>query len=254
VVGIHNVLVLPGVVLPAEQAYGALLAALGDDVHAVVKDLELYGGEVPPLDYDLDVEINGILREARMAGFDRFHLCGYSGGGAAALAFAARHGDRLLSLGLLEPAWAGSVRSASEQALHEQFVALGDLPAETLMVEFVRLQVAPGVEPPPRNEPSPPWMATRPAGIKAMIAAFDKTTLDLDALRRFEQPVYFALGGLSNPDSFAQMAERLTHVFSDFTLEIFPERHHFDPPHRSEPDHLASSLLALWQRAEGRLH
>jgi hypothetical protein len=36
----------------------------------------------------------------------------------------------------------------------------------------------------------------------------------------------------------------------DFTVETFPERHHFDPPHRAEPDHLANSLLALWQRTE----
>lgn len=32
---------------------------------------------------------------------------GYSGGGASALALAAAHPSRLLSLGLLEPAWAG---------------------------------------------------------------------------------------------------------------------------------------------------
>jgi hypothetical protein len=30
----------------------------------------------------------------------------------------------------------------------------------------------------------------------------------------------------------------------------FPERHHFDPPHRIEPERLCESLLALWQRAE----
>ena len=46
------------------------------------------------------------------------------------------------------------------------------------------------------------------------------------------------------------MAERLGNVFADFTVETFPERHHFDPPHRSEPERIAASLLALWQRAE----
>ena len=30
------------------------------------------------------------------------------------------------------------------------------------------------------------------------------------------------------------MAERLS-VFADFTLETFADRHHFDPPHRAEP-------------------
>ncbi len=119
------------------------------------------------------------------------------------------------------------------------------------MAEFTRLQLAPGVEAPPRPEgPPPPWLAKRPAGIRAILRAFDAGTLDLDALRRFTQPVYFALGGLSNPNYFAQMAKRLSDVFADFTLETFPERHHFDPPHRSEPEHVAASLLALWQRAQ----
>ena len=61
--------------------------------------------------------------------------------------------------------------------------------------------------------------------------------------------MYFALGGRSNPDYYARMADRLATIFPDFTIETFPERHHFDPPHRIEPEHLADSLLALWQRA-----
>jgi pimeloyl-ACP methyl ester carboxylesterase len=93
-------------------------------------------------------------------------------------------------------------------------------------------------------------MAKRPAGIRAFIRAFDQGELDLDALRRFTRPVYFALGGRSNPDFFAQMALRLADVFPDFTVEEFPERHHFDPPHRIEPERLAASLLGLWERAD----
>ena len=80
--------------------------------------------------------------------------------------------------------------------------------------------------------------------------AFDNGELDLDALRAFHRPVYFAVGGRSNPDYFARMAERLAVIFPDFTIETFPERHHFDPPHRIEPEILSSSLLALWDRAE----
>lgn len=246
-----DVVLLPGVVLPAELAYRALVAALGDNVHAVVKDLELYSEDEPQRGYDLDFEIDGILREADAAGFDRFHLAGYSGGGAAALMFAARHGDRLLSLALLEAAWAGNDRSRPEEALQERFRALDGLPPDEQMAEFTRLQLAPGVEPPPRRAgPPPPWLAKRPAGIRAILRAFDAGTLDLDALRRFRKPVYVALGGLSNPNYFAEMAKRLGDVFADFTVETFPERHHFDPPHRSEPEHLAASLLALWQRAD----
>jgi hypothetical protein len=39
-------------------------------------------------------------------------------------------------------------------------------------------------------------------------------------------------------------------VLPDFELEVFEERHHFDPPHRIEPERLAKSLKALWLRAE----
>jgi pimeloyl-ACP methyl ester carboxylesterase len=245
------VLLLPGSVLPAQPAYAALLEVLGDRVDAVAKELEVYAGDEPPADYSLETEGAGILREADGRGFGRFHLVGYSGGGASALAFASRHGNRLLSLALLEPAWAGNERSAKESALQARFRALEGLPPSEQMSEFVRLQLAPGVEPPPRPEgPSPPWMAKRPAGIRAFLGAFDKASLDLDALRAFRRPVYFALGGRSNPDYFAQIAQRLANVFPDFTVETFPERHHFDPPHRIEPERLAESLVALWRRAE----
>jgi pimeloyl-ACP methyl ester carboxylesterase len=247
-----DVLLLPGVVLPAQSAFGPLIAALGDRAHAVTKDLELYAEDEPQPGYGLELETRGILRAADAAGLDRFHLAGYSGGGAAALTFAAGHGERLLSLALLEPAWAGNDRSPPEEALQERFRAVEHLPADEQMAEFTRLQLAPGVEPPPPPAgPPPPWLAKRPAGIRAILRAFDAASLDLDALRRFRQPVYFALGGLSNPSYFAELAKRLGDVFPDFTVETFAQRHHFDPPHRREPEHLAGSLLELWQRAEG---
>ncbi len=247
----HLVLLLPGGVLPAEPAYAALLEVLGERVRAVAKDLEVYAGDEPPPSFSLGTEVEGILREADAHGFDRFHLVGYSGGGASSLAFAALYPERLLSLALLEPAWAGNDRTPAEDALMPHFRALEPLPPDQFMAGFMRLQLAPGVEPPPPREgPPPPWMAKRPAGVRAFIAAFDSGELDVEALRAFGRPVYFALGGRSNPDYYARMADRLAAIFPDFTLETFPERHHFDPPHRIEPDRLADSLLAVWRRAE----
>ena len=247
----HRVVFLPGVVLPAELAYASLLQNLGERVDAVAKELELYSAEQPPPDFSFETEVEGILREADVHGLHRFHLVGYSAGGASALAFAALHGERVLSLALLEPAWAGNERTREEEALMERFRALESLPTEQLMAGFTRLQLAPGVEPPAAPDgPAPPWMAKRPAGVRSFINAFDDGSLDLEALRSFERPVYFALGGRSNPDFFARIAERLAAIFPDFTLEIFAERHHFDPPHRVEPQRLANSLLALWQRVE----
>jgi len=85
-----RVILLPGSVLPGELAYGSLVAAL-DSTDAVVKELEVYASPEAPPDYTLDLEIGGVLRDADERDWEQFHLVGYSGGGAAALAFAARH-------------------------------------------------------------------------------------------------------------------------------------------------------------------
>src|SRR5213592_695407 len=113
--------------MPAEPAYAKLLEVLGDRVDAVAKDLEVYSGDQPPPDYSLATEAQGLLREADQRGFERFHLVGYSGGGASSLVFAALHGERLLSLALLEPAWAGNDRTPTEEALWLRFRALESL-------------------------------------------------------------------------------------------------------------------------------
>ena len=76
-------ILLPGIVLPAELAYGALINAFGPDVEAVAKDLEVYAKPEPPEDYSLELEVAGVLREAEARDWERFHLVGYSGGGAA---------------------------------------------------------------------------------------------------------------------------------------------------------------------------
>src|SRR4051794_31845660 len=111
----YPVVFLPGGVLPAEPAYAALLQVLGESVDAVAKDLEVYAAEQPPTDYDLSMEVAGILSMADAHDFGRFHLVGYSGGGASSLAFTVEHGERLLSLALLEPAWAGNARTTERR-------------------------------------------------------------------------------------------------------------------------------------------
>ena len=117
----HQAILLPGIVLPAELAYLALREALGGSVQARAKELEVYADEEPPPDYGLETELAGILREAESAGFERFHLVGYSGGGAISAAFAAHYPDRVFSLSLLEPAWVGNQRrSASERPVGQE--------------------------------------------------------------------------------------------------------------------------------------
>jgi pimeloyl-ACP methyl ester carboxylesterase len=239
--------------MPAGLACGGLLEALGGDVEAIAKDLAVYASPEPPPGYTLEHEIDGVLRTARDAGFDRFHLVGYSGGGASSVALAVSHSDRLLSLALIEPAWMGNDGlSQEEQAVWREFDRIAALPPEEMLPAFVAMQLAPGVEPPPPPPgPPPPWMASRPAGLRAFLKTFRSSTLDVDRLRSFAQPVYFALGGRSNPDYYGRMAERAREIFPDFMLDIFTERHHFDPPHRMEPERTASALRAHWARADG---
>jgi pimeloyl-ACP methyl ester carboxylesterase len=249
-VSTSQVILLPGIVLPAELAYGGLVDVLGNDVETLVKDLDVYQRDSPPSDYSLDTEIDGVLREADARGWTGFHLVGYSGGGAAALAFAAREPARLRSLALLEPAWGGNWGwSAGHAKLWAQYDVLAKLPPDQFMSAFMRLQIRPDVPvPDPPPGPPAPWMNRRPAGIRAFLRTFQTYDLDRDALARFDRPVYYALGGLSNPDQFGEVAERLGSVFTDFTLEVFADRHHFDPPHRTEPERLAASLRAIWLR------
>ena len=238
--------------MPAELAYGALVAALGEEARAVAKDLELYAGDDPPAGYGLATECAGIARVAGELGAERFHLVGYSAGGAASLAYVASDPERVLSLALLEPAWAGNDGvGPAEAAAHDEFRRIMDLPPEARMPEFIRYQLAPGVAPPPPPPGAPPpWMAKRPPGLVAIQHAFESYELDLDVLRAFSRPVLYVLGGLSNPDVYARRADRLAAIFPDFTVETYPDRHHFDPPHRIEPDALAATLRRLWSRAE----
>lgn len=252
VMGPTRVILLPGSVLPAQPAYGALIEALGTGVQAVAKDLELYADDKPPPGWSLDTEADAVLREADSRGWETFHLVGYSGGGAAALALTATHPDRILSLTLLEAAWAGNWDwSAAHAKLWKQYELLEALPPTEFMSSFMRLGVKPDVVlPPPAPGPPPPWMSKRQAGIKAFLQNFKTYDLDRTRLAGFTDPVLFVLGGLSNPDDYGEIAERLATVFPDFRLEVFADRHHFDPPHRIEPDRLSRLLREHWNQAE----
>lgn len=249
-----RVILLPGAVLPARVAYKALVEALGPGVEAVAKELELYQTDEPPAGWTLDTEVEGVLREANDRGWETFHLVGYSGGGAAALACAATHPKKLQSLALLEPAWAGNWDWSPAYAEHRKhYGTLEALPPEQFLPAFMRLGVRPEVVlPPPEPGSPPPWMALRPAGIRAFLRTFKEYDLDRARLAAFSQPVFFALGGLSDPNDYGEIAARLSRVFfPDFHLEVFPHRHHFDPPHRIEPERLAEGLLRHWAAAEG---
>ena len=245
-----SVILLPGVVTPADISYGALLPELSG-FEVIAKNLSLYDGDTPPDDYSLDSEVESLLAAAEKAGFREFHLAGYSGGGAIALAFAARHPERLMSLALMEPAWFGNRDLTEvELAVRKALEAVESLPPQEMLSAFARQFVADGAKMPPvpPGDP-PPWMAKRSAGIKAMGDAFERADLDLSALHNFRKPVLFIMGGLSNTALYEAMANRAKSVFADTTIEVFADRYHFDPPHRAEPERLAATLTEFWTRA-----
>jgi pimeloyl-ACP methyl ester carboxylesterase len=245
------VVFVPGGIMPSEMAYGPLLKVIGDQIQPLAKELEVYATDAPSPGYGLEVEVEGIRHAADTAGFKHFHLVGYSAGGASALAFTAKYPERLNSLALVEPAWIGSL--TSEDA--EDWKNIGHLmsfPPDERMRAFMHWQMRPGVEPPVLplpSGPAPAWMAKRPAGLDAFIKAFNTYQLDQNRFRQFNQPVYYALGGLSTR-FYERAAKTLAGLFPDMRIEEYKERSHLDPPHRTEAERFARSLLELWARAD----
>lgn len=248
------VIFLPGGVMPAGLAYGPLLSVIGDQIQPIPKELEVYAGDAPPPGYGLEMEVEGIRRVADAAGMKRFHLVGYSAGGASSLAFTAKYPERLTSLALIEPAWIGRPTSEDAEDWAELERAM-TLAPEKQMQAFMRWHMRPGFEPPAMRlppGPPPPWMAKRPAGLTAIFQAFNTYDLDQDRFRQFNQPVYYALGSLS-ARFFEQGAKRLGGLFPDFQVEEYEDRSHFDPPHRAEPERFARALSELWARSDAAI-
>jgi pimeloyl-ACP methyl ester carboxylesterase len=214
------VLFVPGSMTPGDLSYGPLLRILEDKVHPIVKDLEIYATDEPPSGYGLDLEVEGIRRVADAAGTQRFHLVGFSAGGAFSLAFASKYPERLNSLALIEPAWVGAPTPEDADDWAE-LNRLMTLPPDEQMQAFVRWHMRPGVQPPSNPMPPgppPPWMTKRPAGLKAILQAFNTYHLDQDRYRLMDRPVYFALCSLSTR-YFERAAHRLAGLFPGFQFE-----------------------------------
>lgn len=251
----QSVVFLPGGVTPAAIQYEPLLNALsGADFQPLLKDLEVYEDETPPAGYRLQTEVEGVFRAVDSARISNFHLVGYSAGGAVALALTAAHPGRVISLALFEPAAIpSSAWFHGEREKWSELEALMLLPFEQRMPEFVRFHLRPGVPLPPTPAGSPPpWMARRAAGLQFLVRAFREHNFVLDELRNFTRPVYIAVGSLSDPYE-ERKAKILSSLFPDFRLEMYENRHHFDPPQRAEPERFAEALVGLWSRAENMM-
>jgi pimeloyl-ACP methyl ester carboxylesterase len=242
------VIALPGGVMPARLRYAQLADSLGGDVQLHTKDLEVYSGERPPVDYSIELEVAAVATFADSLGLDRFHLLGYSGGGFVSLAFAGAHPDRLLSLALFEPASVPGKLSGEEADLYRRLQAeLAGLSGPEFMRAFIRLQVRPGVEVPPPAGPPPPWMLNRPAGLAAMLAAFGKHPFDRHSLQECFFPAFLGYGDLTGKHEEVK-AGILGRLFPDVHIRRFSGIHHFLPPEQIyRPDHVLA-LRELWAR------
>lgn len=244
-----NVILLPGGVLPAALAYGALIDALGTAAACVPKDLEIYAGDRPPADYSLDLEIGGVLQTADEAGFDRFHLVGYSAGGLAALAAAAGHPHRVAGLGLFEFAPVQALDPTPEgEAVWQGIERMLSLPPEERARANAAMLLKPGARPPaPPTGPPPPWMVKRPAAMEHLLRTWFYP-LDLHALARYEGAVYLALGTDSHQE-FERQGRRLAEIVPQTEIETYDGLHHLKPAHLAEPARMAESLLRAWSKA-----
>ena len=156
-------ILLPGGVMPAELAYGALLAALGDDVQAVAKELEIYADATPP------AGTRSSTRPTASCG-PRTRPASTASTSSATRPAAPRAwrsppaSRAAASLALIEPAWMGNDELSRGTRDLARFDRIAALPPEQMLPAFVANQLAAGVEPPP-PPPGPRhrgWRAARP--------------------------------------------------------------------------------------------
>jgi pimeloyl-ACP methyl ester carboxylesterase len=246
---LRPIVLLPGAILPAEIEYKPLLEILQKESKPFIKDLAVYAGDAPPPDYGLDQEVESLRKAVNEADFQSFDLVGYSAGGTVALTFIAAYPEKVRSLTLIEPDILPS-QEWIQEAKHYLYVMEGlmRLPAFEQMVEYMRMRVRPGIITPPQLGEQP-WMAKRPAGLRAIWQSFVHSEIRADLFRRFQKPVYLAIGSLSDGIE-ERKAGTLSMLFSDFQVEVYKGLHHFNPPHRAEPERFSVALRRLWNRAD----
>lgn len=247
-----QVICVPGSVAPAAQRYGPLIEKIDGAADLHLKELEVYREAAPPANYSIREELEAIDRLADSKRLERFHLVGYSGGGFISLAYAGTRPERLISLALFEPARIPGTLTEQER----QFFAglerkLDGLHGDAFMTTFVREQVKPGaVLPPPPSGPVSPEMQKRPAGIAALIKAFEAYPFDRDDWRAAAYPVFYGYGDLSHQEQ-ALKAGILAQLFADIRVHRYAGVHHFVPAQMIYTSQHAATLLDLWLRAEG---
>jgi len=243
-----HVICLPGGIAPAAQRFASLLAAVGGRAELHMNDLEVYRGGKPPTDYSVEMELEAVDRFADVLGLDRFHLLGYSAGGFIALAYAGTRPERLLSLGLFEPAMVpGELADEERTYIHLLQETLRGLEGAEFMSTFLHAQLKPGVEFPEMRGPLPPAMQNRPAGLVAFMQAFLAYEFDRGRFRDCRLPVYLGYGDLTS-DMEVVKARVLAGLFGDIRIQRYAGIHHFVAPELIYTHDHAQALEEVWAR------
>ena len=227
-----------------------MIEAVADAADLHLKDLEVYREPVPPSDYSIDEELDAIDRLTGSKSLDRFHLIGYSGGGFISLAYAGTRPERVISLALFEPARIPGTMTGEEAAAFAALEAkLHGLQGSEFMAAFVREQVKPGVQVPPPPASVSPEMQKRPAGITALIRAFEDYAFDRRLLAEAQFPAFLAYGDQTHEVESIK-AGILARLFGDLRVHRYSGIHHFVPPEMIYSADYSQALLDHWRRAD----
>jgi pimeloyl-ACP methyl ester carboxylesterase len=232
---------------PAATTFAPLAEALDGRAHLIPKDLEGYADDFPD-DYGPATEVEGIIRAANAAGWERFHLVGQSFGASVALHFACQHPGRVQSLVLNEPPFVGNdvTWSVEYSDLLESLDDALRAPLADRPAAFVRALTAPGGPMPlPASGATADWRLPRSERQGRMWPVWRNGANGLEQLVPVA-PMYVVVGGRTHP-GFLTVARWLQRQALQAELEIYSERSHFDPPHVSEAGRFAQALLARWE-------
>ena len=232
-----------GAVAPAAWTYARLQRLLGERASLVLMDLV---GYIEPLavDYGLHSEVEAITRAANAGGFHRFHLVGYSAGGAVALACALTYSERVSSLTLIEPAWIGN---HAWDPLEMVYLSNVDRAMQLPVAQRGRaLLVAMS---PPEIDPStiatPDWLMERAVGFASIWQGFREATLDMKSLQSFPAPVYLPVGGKSHP-RFLLAARWLASLLPRSRVDVYQNQNHLEAPPIRETERFIRVVHPLW--------
>jgi pimeloyl-ACP methyl ester carboxylesterase len=230
----------------AERTWRHVIPNLQDDTDVVIH--ELLGREGGGPDYTWQAEVDALRAELVTGG--PAHLVGFSAGATLALALVAAEPQLALSLVAVEPAWSFLAPTSLEVAYWQAFARLLELPASSARDAFRRLIVAEDTPVPPIR----PDLAERerergangaPSPLRTLTLAMQAHRIDPTSFGRFRGVAVFVVGGRSHP-MWIDQAGSLAAAFPRGRIVVFPERHHLDPPQRTEVDAVTELLRSTW--------